>query len=451
MKSPLGRPLPVALVTLVTFNFCQEAHAQESPSSPSASPAPGASPGSIQGEQPPGSTAPPPPPAAAPLPGASPAASTPPSRKWYDAIKLEGFVDAYAGVNTLSPKPQSGQNLGRAFDVTNGFAVHWAGLNASVAPEPVGATVGLRFGPGALLYNAGPDSGAGLALVKQAFVAWKPVSGVPLQIDFGKFDTWIGAEVADSQYNMTYTRSALFTTQPLFHTGVRVDIAASEQLDFKLYAVNGYNNSIDNNAMKTFGATAGITPIKDIAVYLNYIGGPEQNDLAPGMMGAPATIVPGANGRWRHLADVVADVRFGRGRVLANADFATEKLAAGTLSMSDPEKSVSWYGGNLTFGYAVTDLFAFAVRGGYLADPDGYVAPLWGAPAGQKASVVDGTLTLSVTPTPNLMIKLEPRVDSVSSDASGFEGSFPKAPDAAAPGVSKTLFTTTLGVVATTN
>jgi hypothetical protein len=49
------------------------------------------------------------------------------------------------------------------------------------------------------------------------------------------------------------------------------------------------------------------------------------------------------------------------------------------------------------------------------------------------------------------MIKLEPRVDSVSSDATGFEGSFPKAPDAAPPGVSKVLFTTTLGVVATTN
>jgi hypothetical protein len=441
MKSRLRHPLSAALFTLVAVSRPLASRAQEAPNS-TGSGAP-ATPSSAEPTPPP--TSPPPgvPPASAPSPA--------PAGKWYDGVKLEGFVDAYASINALSPKPQSGQNLGRNFDATNGFAMHWAGLTASVAPQPVGATVGLRFGPGALLYNAGSDSVTGLAFVKQAFVAWKPVEGVPLQIDFGKFDTWIGAEVADSQYNMTYTRSALFTTQPLFHTGVRVDYAVSEQLDFKVYAVNGYNNSIDNNAMKTFGATAGITPIKDVAVYLNYIGGPEQNDFAPGMMGAPPTVVAGANGRWRHLADAVADVRFGRGRVLANADYATEKLAAGTLAMGDPEKSVSWYGGNLTFGYAVTDLFAFAVRGGYLADPDGYVAPLWGAPAGQATSVVDGTLTLSVTPTPNLMIKLEPRVDAVSSDQSGFEGSFPKAPDAAAPGVSKTLFTTTLGVVATTN
>jgi hypothetical protein len=316
----------------------------------------------------------------------------------------------------------------------------------------VGATVGLRLGPGALLYNAGPDLGAGLQFVKQAFVAWKPVSGAPLQIDFGKFDSWIGSEVADSQGNMTYTRTALFTTQPYFHTGVRVDVPASDQLDFRLYAVNGYGNTIDNNSMKTFGGAVAVTPVRELALYFNYIGGPEQAELAPPAMpgGAPA-VVPGANGRWRHLGDVVADVKWGRARVLANGDLGTEKLAAAALAADDPEKSVVWFGGNLTFGYALSDVFAFALRGEYLGDPDGYMAPIWGAPAGAKTSVADGSLTLSVTPTPNLVVKLEPRIDVVTSDAPGWDGSFPKGSPADPPGVSKTLFTTTLGVVATTN
>jgi hypothetical protein len=374
------------------------------------------------------------------------------ARKWYDAVKIEGFVDAYASVNANSPKPQSGQNLGRAFDPTNGLALHWVGLNASYAPSPVGATVGLRLGPGALLYNAGPDVGVGLTYVKQAFVAWKPVDGFPLQIDFGKFDTWIGAESADTQYNLTYTRSALFTTQPYFHTGLRVDMPVTEQVDVRLYAVNGYGSSIDNNAMKTFGATVGLTPVKEVGVYFNYIGGPEQADLAPPtMMGGAPSVVPGANGRWRHLGDLVADLKLGQLHAVVNADLGTEKLAAGALAASDPEKSVTWFGGNLTLGYAVSDVFGVAVRGGYLGDPDGYMAPLWGAPAGATTSVADATMTLSVMPTPNLVLKLEPRVDAVSSDAPGFEGSFPKAPDASPPGVSKVLFTTTLGVVATTN
>ena len=73
----------------------------------------------------------------------------------------------------------------------------------------------------------------------------------------------------------------------------------------------------------------------------------------------------------------MADFKFGRGHVLVNADYATEKLAAGSLAMATQRRS-ELYGGNLTFGYAVTDRFAFALRGGYLGDPDGYFAPLWG-------------------------------------------------------------------------
>jgi hypothetical protein len=106
-------------------------------------------------------------------------------------------------------------------------------------------------------------------------------------------------------------------------------------------------------------------------------------------------------------------------------------------------------------------MFALAVRGGYINDADGVFvtagAPLGAgyAPAGAKASVIDGTLTLAFTPTPNLIIKLEPRIDSVSSDAMGFNGLFPKAPpDAGSTAMqefSKTMFTTTLGMVVTTN
>jgi hypothetical protein len=67
--------------------------------------------------------------------------------------------------------------------------------------------------------------------------------------------------------------------------------------------------------------------------------------------------------------------------------------------------------------------------------------------------VFDGTLTLAATPTPNLIIKLEPRIDAVSSDDPAFQGGFPKTPEAppAAPSFSKTMFTTTLGMVVTTN
>jgi hypothetical protein len=368
----------------------------------------------------------------------------PPAPKWYEKAKIEGFVDAYASMNFNMPKPQTGTNIGRAFDVSNGFGFHWAGLNASYAPDPVGGFVALRFGPGAVIYN-GVDGGVpGLANVKEAYASWKPGGG-PVQLDFGKFSTWIGAEVADSQYNMTYTRSALFFTQPAVHTGLRLDYLISDQLDLKLYLVNGWNNSLDNNRGKTIGATIGILPTKDYAIYVNYIGGPEQSDVA--VVGTPPMTtlesVADANSRWRHLVDVIADLHFDKARVLINGDFGTEKISDALTN--------TWYGANLTLGYAINDQFAVAARGGYTADSKGNnIAAAWLADPAFKAKVVDASLTLAAMPTPNLIIKLEPRIDSISSDAPGFEGVYPKAPGETPP-TSKTMFTTTLGVVVTTN
>ena len=131
---------------------------------------------------------------------AAPAAPPPPSTKWYDKAKIEGFVDAYSSWNFNFPKPQFGTDLGRAFDVSNGFALQWAGVNVSYAPDPagspVGGFVGLRFGPGAYIYNGlglpnglpspSTEISIGAGDIKEAYASWKPNS--KFQIDFGKFE-----------------------------------------------------------------------------------------------------------------------------------------------------------------------------------------------------------------------------------------------------------------------
>src|SRR5690606_18643526 len=71
----------------------------------------------------------------------------PPEVPWYELVELHAFVDGYAGVNYNFPRPQTGGNRFRAFDTTNGFALSWIGVDASYAPDPVGATLSLRYGP----------------------------------------------------------------------------------------------------------------------------------------------------------------------------------------------------------------------------------------------------------------------------------------------------------------
>ncbi len=87
----------------------------------------------------------------------------------------------------------AGNGVIRAIDTSNGFAVAWAGVDIAHAPEPVGGTLSLRFGPSARRYNSSCvvncDAEYGLANVKQAFASFRLGKKSPLTLDFGKCDT----------------------------------------------------------------------------------------------------------------------------------------------------------------------------------------------------------------------------------------------------------------------
>jgi hypothetical protein len=367
-------------------------------------------------------------------------------------------------VNYAFPKPQSptpvdfgngpvlvGGNQLRAFDATNGFALHWAGVNASVAPEPVGGTISLRFGPSTTLYNT-TDASAGLQYVKQAFASWKPggADGT-VTIDFGKYDQPYGSEVADSQANINYTRSILYWyAQPLFFTGVRVDWAPTKLFDLKLFATNGWNASIDPNAGKSVGLQVNLAPSDKLLVAAGYMLGPEQgdwtscpNDTAYGPSGC--TAAPGRAGglvergvgdtSLRHLVDLIVDANPTKKlRLLFNGDFLTEEVHPPTTTAS---YRMQVYGANLAARYALGDVWGIGLRGEYFHDKDGVATGL-----GETADLVDGTLTIAATPTSNLILKLDNRAD-VSLDGKTFQRGVHE--------MSKVQITSTLGVVATTN
>jgi hypothetical protein len=386
-------------------------------------------------------------------PDSKPLAWSPPSVRWYDNFKFEAFVDAYFSLNYKLPKPQypgailgssAGGNQFRAYDQANGFALHWFGLDITHAPDPVGGALNLRMGPGAALFNAatfgGPDAASGLQYIKNAYVNWKPGGkDSAVTLTFGKFNQPFGTEVPESHYNTNYTRSLLYWyAQPLFLTGLKLDWAMTDQLTMSLFAVNGWNNSLDNNLGKSGAIQVTYAPSPVLTTALGYIGGPEQPDVVAAA--APATGLidnPGSGSRFRHFADLIVDIKPVKElRFLLNADYGVEKAPPATaLADGTVVDNWTWYGVNLAASYQATDIFSIGLRGEYYRDPQGFTML-----TNRNTEVVNGTLTLAVFPTPNLILKLDNRLDSANQ--SFFQRGIGET--------SKTQFTTTLGIVGTT-
>jgi hypothetical protein len=404
------------------------------------------------------------------------------SLPWYDAIEFRAFVDGYLGLNWQQPKPSGGaNNVTRAYDNSNGFALSWAGVDATYPAEPVGGTISLRFGPTAeriagSCISGTCDSSIGLSFLKQAYASFRPWN--PIQLDFGKFDTIYGVEVAESQDNMNYTRGAVYWfTQPLFHTGLRVNAELTDNLTLRAMIVNGWNNTIDNNLGKDLGLQLALTLPRSsdggnlLATSLGYLGGPEQDDSAtiqcnpasqyfdpssptgcsPGMGGATSGKVDRGSSNTkglRHLIDFVATLTpTDKLTVQLNADLDIERVR----DTIDTSRFIQheWWGVMLGARYAFVDKFAVAVRGEYLADPDAYgtgIAKLY-APTDPNVEpptdikLLTATLTLDYRPADFLILRLDNRADWSNKEI------FPRS----VRDMSGVMPTTTLGVVVTTN
>jgi hypothetical protein len=350
-------------------------------------------------------------------------------------------------VNWNFPRPQYGVNAFHEYDQTNGFALNWLGLDGAYAADPIGGTINLRFGPAAQLHNGAAfastaDNNFGLEYVRQAYATVKFASAFTL--DAGKFDQPFGSEVPDSQLNMEYTRSLLYTlNQPLFFTGLRLDYAPTSAIDLKLIGANGWNNSVDDNTGKTIAAQFSIKPIDQFQVFVGYAGGPEQPDFTPVPgAAAPATgPINGVDANWRHLVDVVFDINPTSAlRFLINGDLDSEKFTAVPGVMGTANHTATWYGANLAIRYIVADPFQITLRGEIFHDVHGdIVVPAAGS--GKTSSTIESdTLTLSYVIASHYMLMLDNRIDI--ADSKLYETS---------TSTSKTQFTSTLGIIAKTN
>jgi len=210
------------------------------------------------------------------------------SEPGHQAIEFHGLVSTSFSYNFNQPPSRTNQL--RVFDYDDdAFRIDLVEL---VAQRPV-ATPGdfgfrVDFTAGAVsrivasrgLFRDTTGEGQDIDL-HQAFVSFVAPLGSGLRLDAGKFITGLGYEVIEGYdgWNDNATHSFLFGYAiPFTHTGVRASYSVSPVVSTMLMVANGWDDVQDNNRGKTVHLQLGLTPSGRLALTLNGIAGPEQNN-----------------------------------------------------------------------------------------------------------------------------------------------------------------------------
>jgi len=238
-------------------------------------------------------------------------------------ITISGSVDAYFRTNLTAPnKGEYSPAPGTSFANLPGFALGMANVVAAYEGEKVGFVADLVFGPrgaDAVFLSTGSAN-----IVNQLYMYWTPVDRLTFTI--GNFNTYLGYEVISPTGNFNYSTSYMFSSGPFSHTGLKADLALTDNWSL-MAAVMNPTDYTDFNPLGTY--TAGLQ--------LGY-----ENDNG---------------GTWLNLLYGDQD-----GKLDEDFDLSTGETSAGTTFQVD-----------LTTGYNVTDSLYLGLNATYLTTSAGEV------------------------------------------------------------------------------
>ena len=186
-------------------------------------------------------------------------------------VTLSGSVDTYFRGNFNSPNRTTDglRAPGTSFADNPGFALGMVNLIAGYEGEKVGFVADLVFGPRgeAAVFNSDGSS----SIVNQLYTYWKVSDMVTLTL--GNFNTFLGYEVISPTGNFNYSTSYMFSYGPFSHTGLKADVALTDELSLMVAVMNPTDFTDFNPvASYTLGGQLGYTT-DAASVYLNLLFG----------------------------------------------------------------------------------------------------------------------------------------------------------------------------------
>jgi hypothetical protein len=325
-----------------------------------------------------------------------------------DIKKMLGLSIYLQGGYTYNfENPDSQENDFRVFDhKANNFTFDLAEL-VFTKDAPIGG-VGYRLKLSAgetakFIHSAGLGDSDQPFDLTEAYIDYIAPLGSGLKFRFGKFVTYLGAEVIEARDNFNYSRSFLFNYAIAFtHTGLMAGYTFSDKLSAAAYVVNGWDNSSDEGKSKSLGASVTVTPVAPVSLIFNVMNGRE------------ADAVAGTEPN-RFLFDWVGTVKATEKLTFTvNTDYATEGNAfAGG-------KDAKWYGIASYAKYDFTKLFSLSGRAEYFRDSQG-------VRTGTAQALKEVTITPEIRVMDNLIVRPEYRHDW--SNVKSFDSNNKKSQD----------------------
>ena len=344
---------------------------------------------------------------------------------FFKSVEVSGFIDTYYSYNYSNPKDNLGSGGDfvrpdmtevRAFDREhNSFTldnIEISVFKPSTDKDPVGFGFTTNYGeiarrltfvPAEMTSNTRVDNDD--FTVSQGFVTYKAPIGKGLDFKFGKFATWIGAELWESVDNPNFSRSLLYQNAiPFTNTGLAVSYPLLANLTVTGYLVNGWDTFVDNNDAKTVGYQFNWAVAENTSFIVNGSHGAEQDE----------DLAEGADGNMRHFWDLILALKpLEKTSINLNFDFGTEEGAEGIgggFYASPTGRNGIWWGFSGIITQDLSDAVSVALRGEYFDDNDGARIGVMGL---QMSEV---TFTTNIKIRENLLVRPEIRYDDADQE-----------------------------------
>ena len=213
-------------------------------------------------------------------------------------FSVSGTVDTYYRSSEYAP--------GTSFANLNGFALGMANIVLSYEGEKSGFVADLVYGPRGEEAVFGSEGNGSSSIVNQLYVYYNVSESFTLTL--GNFNTFLGYEVISPVGNFNYSTSYMFSNGPFSHTGIKADIALSDDMSLML----GVLNTTDETEAQPmgedymFGAQLGLYGqyinllTGQGATQIDYTGGIDISDSF--FLGVNATTYEDDNSEWSGLA-----------------------------------------------------------------------------------------------------------------------------------------------------